>query len=331
MKHFQPFLFVLLLCLIQACGTDKSDPVQPDFLKPGDKVALIAPAYPVPDSLVKVCCERLAECGLEPVVSKNALEIYPDYPGIGGSRYAGTAAQRTEDFKWALENKDIKAIICLTGGYGSIHVLPDTDPALLRDNPKWLVGCSDITSLLMAEVGCGVQSLHGAMGYAIAEKGFEAEDTGGVLEILFGRMPEYDLPADTLNIAGKAEGILVGGNMTNIVPLLGTDFDGFEGHDCILFIEETGESMHCIERQLSAILLHHRDCIKGVIVGDFTHCGDEFAYPSNQAMVADALKGLGIPVCFGFPACHGKRNLPLPEGAKTTMTVSETGTSLRFE
>lgn len=331
MKRFQPLLFALLICLISACSTKNTDIVQPDFLKPGDKVALIAPAYPVPDSLVQVCCEKLAERGLEAVVSKNACEIYPDYPGIGGSRFAGTKEQRTEDFQWALENKDIKAIICLTGGYGCIHVLLDTDPALLRNNPKWLVGCSDITSLLVAEVGCGVPSLHGAMGYAIAEKGFEAEDTGGMLDILMGKMPEYDLPADTLNVAGKAEGIIIGGNMTNIVPLLGTEFDGFEGHDCILFIEETGESMHCIERQLSAILLHHSDCIKGVLVGDFTRCGDEFAFPSIEAMIADALKGLDIPVGFGFPACHGKRNLPLPEGVKTTMAVSESGTSLRFE
>ena len=330
MKRFHLLVWALLPCLISACATNSNEPLRPEFLKQGDKVALIAPAYPVPDSMVNVCCELLEQRGLQPVVSQNANKRYPDNPQFNGARYAGTAAERAADFEWAFKDGDIKGIICLTGGYGCIQILPEIDPSVIRDNPKWFVGCSDITSLLMATVSCGVQSIHGEMCLAIARKGLEDENIASTINLLMGEVPQYSIPADSLNIAGKAEGILVGGNMTNIVPVLGTGYDAFAGHDCILFIEETGESMHCIDRQLSAILLHHRDRIKGVIVGDFIGCGDEFAYENVKSMVQDDLKDLGIPVCFGFPAGHGKSNMALIEGARTVLSVTESGSSVEF-
>ena len=317
-------LLIVFSVLFEACSNNnsqKASVIVPEFLKSGDSIALIAPAYPVLDSMVKVCCGMLESFGLVPVIGPNAYRIHPADTMYHGARYAGTSAERAADFKWAFEDRSIKGIISLTGGYGSIHVLPYISNELISNNPKWFVGCSDITTLLLASVASGVMSVHGSMCLAIASKGLEDEGNLATIELLMGKVPSYTLPGDSLNIEGRAEGILVGGNMTNIVPVLGTEYDAFAGHDCILFIEEVGESMHCIDRQLSAILLHHKDRIKGVIVGEFVGCGDEFAYRSVESMIHDALKDLGIPVCFGFPAGHGKRNLPLVEGAMTRICV----------
>ncbi len=317
-------LLIVFSALISACSNNNSHTgsvLAPEFLKPGDSIALIAPAYPVPDSMVRVCCGMLESFGLVPVIGSNAYKIHPADTTYHGARYAGTAEERAADFRWAFEDRSIKGIISLTGGYGSIHVLPYISNELIANNPKWFVGCSDITTLIMASVASGVMSVHGSMCLAIASKGLEDESNMATIELLMGKVPSYTLHGDSLNISGEARGILVGGNMTNIVPLLGTQYDAFAGHDCILFIEEVGESMHCIDRQLSAIMLHHKDRIKGVIVGDFVSCGDEFAYRSVESMIHEALKDLGIPVCFGFPAGHGKSNMPLVEGALTSISV----------
>lgn len=299
----------------------------PSPLCSGDTVALVAPAYHMNDSLVAVSCELLKEYGFVPVLGKNALKRYPDVEGY--SSFAGSIEERKEDLLWALNDKQVKGIICLTGGYGSVHLVSKEVADAFRNNPKWFVGCSDITTLLMASVDAGVMSIHGNMCIAFAQKGMEDAGNIAVLDALKGIFPNYELPADSLNINGKAKGMLVGGNMTNIVPLLGTEYDCFEGHDCILFIEEVGESMHCIERQLSAILLHHSDRIKGVIVGDFVDCGKEFGFERGvEGMIHSRLKDMGIPVCFGFHGGHADLNLPLIEGAEVTLQVTGTSVSI---
>lgn len=298
----------------------ESIPKMPAFLKKGDRIAMIAPAYAMDDSLVKASAGMLSDMGYQPVIGKNALKRYPLTEGKG-SRFAGTPEERQEDLLWALRDTSIKGIICLTGGYGAIHTLSPEVMEAFRCNPKWFVGCSDITSLLMPAVAAGSMCIHGNMCIALATKGLDDEGNAAMLDILGGKLPRYEIPADSLNEAGEAEGILVGGNMTNIVPLLGTPYDCFTGHDCILFIEEVGESMHCIDRQLSAILLHHRDRIKGVVVGDFVGCGDDLRYSRVEEMLSETLKNLGIPVCYGFPAGHARKNMPLIEGAQVRLKV----------
>ena len=137
--------------------------VQPPYLKEGDKVALISPAYWVPEEAILQAAEVLISWGLQPVVGPHTTSLNVD-------AYAGTADERAADLLWALEDDSIKAIFCSRGGYGSMHLLNRMPLEYYRQHPKWLVGHGDITILLYAIACEGVMCVHGPMAFQIASK-----------------------------------------------------------------------------------------------------------------------------------------------------------------
>jgi len=334
MKSFEVILAALALC---SCSAQRI--IAPEYLRPGDKVAIVAPAYDMPDSVVALACTRLREAGLEPVVGAHVSSQFPSSEGV--SHYAGTPSERACDLMDAYMNPEIKAIICARGGYGSIQTLQKMDLKVMRTNPKWLVGYSDITALHLASVKAGVMSIHGNMCNKLAAEaagndstGLIAEGNWAVLDLLMGRcgkVKAYSIDPNVYNVEGKAEGMLVGGNMITMMTLMGSEYDCFAKGDVILFIEEVEESMHAIDRLFNMLMLQNRlKNVKGIIFGDFSDCGDEFSWASVEEMLSQYTAGLGIPVCFGFPAGHGDRNLPLIEGARVTLEVSAEGAMLVF-
>jgi len=129
---------------------------KPDYLKEGDKVALISPSYFTPMENVEKTADILRGWGLEPVIGPNVGKV------VDG-KYAGTVAERVSDIRWALSDPDIKAIICNRGGYGTIQLIDQLTLADLKASPKWLVGFSDISTLHGLLTRAGVMSIHGTM------------------------------------------------------------------------------------------------------------------------------------------------------------------------
>lgn len=319
------FCFLLIAVAAASCGRA----IRPEALRKGDKVALVAPSYWMPDSTISKACECIREFGLEPVVAGNVGAQMPVSDTVNRSYYAGTPAQRAEDLLWALKDDSIKAIICTRGGYGAIQMLPKLDIRELRRHPKWIVGYSDVTALHLACVKAGVMSIHGNMAGSLAGGGADEQGNKEMMKVLMGKRPRYDLQPSQYNINGEADGVLIGGNMITMMTLLGSDYDCIEDRGCILFLEEVGESMHAIDRLFNMLSLQGKmKNVKGIVFGDFTDCGDEFAYESVEAMLSAGASGLGIPVAFGLPAGHGELNLPLIEGAPTTLSVTSRGASL---
>jgi len=297
--------------------------VQPDYLKPGDKVALISPSYYTPMENVEKTADILRGWGLVPVIGPNVGKVE-------AGQYAGTVAERVSDIRWALAQKDVKAIICNRGGYGSIQLIRKLSLDELAENPKWMVGFSDITTLHGMFTRAGVMSIHGTMSSLLAEGGTDATSTL-MRDLLMGTVPHYEVPAHKQNIEGKATGILVGGNICTFAPNLGTRADATLGKDLILFIEEVEESMHNIDRQFNILALNGvLDRCKGVILGDFTDCGSEFTYEGVEEMLCNYLRDWNIPVLCGFPAGHDKVNLPLVMGSSVTIDVRKDGASVSF-
>jgi muramoyltetrapeptide carboxypeptidase len=296
---------------------------KPDYLKPGDKVALISPSYFTPMENVEKTAEVLRNWGLEPVIGPNVGKV------VDG-RYAGTVSERVSDIRWALDDPSIKAIICNRGGYGTIQLIDQLTLAELKGSPKWLVGFSDISTLHGLFTCAGVMSIHGTMSSFLAKGGTDASSTL-MRDLLIGYVPRYELPAHKQNIVGKASGILVGGNICTFVPNLGSQADATRGKDLILFIEEVEESMHNIDRQMRILQMNGvLDRCKGIILGEFTDCGTEFTYESVEAMLNEMLKDYHIPVLCGFPGGHGDVNLPLVMGANVTIDVRNDGATLQF-
>jgi len=300
-----------------------SNCIKPDYLQRGDKVALISPSYFTPMENVEKTADVLRDWGLEPVIGPNADKV------VDG-RYGGTPAERISDIRWALADPAVKAIICNRGGYGTIQLIDLLTLAELKASPKWLVGFSDISTLHGLMNRAGVMSIHGTMSSFLAKGGTDKTSTL-MRDLLLGQVPRYELPAHKENITGQASGMLVGGNLCTFVPNLGSQADATKGHDLILFVEEVGESMHNIDRQMRILQMNGvLDRCKGVILGEFTDCGSEFTYESVEAMLHVMLADYHIPVLCGFPGGHGDVNLPLVMGANVTIDVRDDGATLQF-
>ena len=298
--------------------------MKPDYLKAGDKVALISPSYFTATENVEKTADVLRGWGLEPVIGPNVGKV------VDG-RYAGTVAERVSDIRWALDDPSVKAIICNRGGYGSIQLIDQLTLSELKASPKWVVGFSDISTLHGLWNRAGVMSMHGTMSSFLAKGGTDETSTL-MRDLLLGQVPRYELPAHRQNITGKASGVLVGGNLCTFVPNIGSQADATKGQDLILFVEEVEESMHNVDRQMRILQMNGvLNRCKGVVLGEFTDCGKEFTYESIEAMLHDLLAPYGIPVLCGFPAGHGDVNLPLVMGAPVTIDVRADGATLTFD
>lgn len=297
----------------------------PEFLSPGDKVALISPSYYTPMENVDTASMVLREWGLVPVVGQNVGETY-----LG--KYAGTPKERLSDLLWALHDPSIKAILCNRGGYGTIQLVDLLSLKDMADNPKWLIGFSDITTLHGMETRAGVMSIHGTMSSLITPHFGKDLSSALVRDILMGTIPQYEIPPHPRNRFGTASGVLVGGNICTFTPLIGTSADATAGKDIILFIEEVEENMHNIDRLFNTLILNGvLNRCKGVILGEFTDCEANLDFGSVEEMLVSYLKDYGIPVCCGFPGGHGDVNLPLIMGAPVSLEVTPDGSTLTFD
>ena len=275
--------------------------VKPAYLTTGDTVALISPAYYTPMENVEATANLLRSWGLVPVIGPNVGKI------VDG-KYAGTIDERASDIRWAFNEPSIKAIICNRGGYGTIQLIEHIPLSELTASPKWLVGFSDISTLHGLLSRAGVMSIHGTMSSYLANGGTDETSTM-MRDLLMGQVPCYHLPAHAQDITGVASGILVGGNL----------------------VEEVGESMHNIDRQMRILQMNGvLDRCKGIILGEFEGCGSEFTYENVEEMIRQLVEPYEIPMLCGFPAGHGDVNMPLVMGAPVTIDVRNDGATLMF-
>ena len=296
--------------------------VQPPYLKAGDKVALVSPAYWVPQDALKLAAETIRSWGLQPVIG-------PNTNNLNVNAYAGTADERAADLLWALEDNSIKAILCSRGGYGSIHLLNRIPLECYQQHPKWLIGHGDITILLYAVAGAGVMSIHGPMAFQIASS--QEPATSLARNILFGTQPQYRIPGHAYNRIGRAEGILIGGNLTSYSAVVGTRYHLPPKQDIILFIEEVEESLHSIDRLFYKLTLQPEfERVKGIIFGTFSSIRYDLQYGSVEQMLIAHLHEYDIPICCGFPV-GSNSCIPLIEGARCSLEVKTDWAMLTFK
>ena len=297
---------------------------QPAFLQAGDKIALLSPSYNTPMENVEAAAAVLRGWGFEPVIGAHVGEVYR-------GKYAGKPKERVSDLEWALRDPSIKAILCNRGGYGTIRLVDLLPMEELAAHPKWLVGYSDITTLLEMENRAGVMSIHGTMGTHLAQTRGNDPSSTLLRDLLLGQVPAYKVPAHPENRPGHATGILVGGNLCTFTPILGTQADATLGRDIILFIEEVEEDMSHIDRLINTLILNgvFERC-KGIVLGEFTGCKANLDFDSVEDMICSYVP-VGIPVLCGFPTGHDDVNLPLVMGAPVTLDVTAAGASLTFD
>ena len=304
--------------------------IYPPRLREGDRVIILSPSSKIDKAFLRGAVRRLQSWGLEPVLAPHA--------GSSHGTYAGSMAQRLRDLQEALDDPQARAILCSRGGYGAVHLVDKLDFTRFRQQPKWLIGFSDITALHNVFQHEGFASLHAPMARHLT---VEPDDDPAMLALrgfLFGHYPEgrqdfgVACEAHRLNHRGTARGILRGGNLSVFYGLRGTPWD-IPAEGTLLFLEDVGERPHAVERMMYNLKLGgvlERLC--GLIIGQFTEYEENrsLGKPLYEAL-ADVLKPYGIPACFGFPVGHVTRNMPLPCGAEAVLEVGKKEVTLSFK
>lgn len=285
----------------------------PAPLKPGDKIAVVSPAGIVKPSNVYNAIPILKDRGWN-------VEVYPHAFDRFGT-FAGRPEARLADLKAALTDPSVRAIMCSRGGYGVVHLLEDLSELDLRADPKWVIGFSDISALHALMASQRVASIHSHMTSHLASYGEDDPDTQALFNILEGRGNRYVVASNPHNRQETARGPLLGGNLSVISDLMGTPFDMFAAGS-ILFIEDVSEPAYKIERMLYQLRLSGvMESLAGLIVGKFSKCALDVDFRSMETTIAHVVEPFDFPVCFDVPIGHVSHNLPLIEGAETTLTV----------
>ena len=210
--------------------------MRPEFLKPGDTVAVMAIASaPSEAQLAANWKEQLESWGLKVKIGANITATYP-------GDFAGTHQQRADDLATFIADKEVKAIISIRGGYGTMHTIKNLNLEAFKENPKWLVGYSDITILHYALQKMGIESIHGAMPGTFTEE-FDGFSQNSLKDALFGNVAAYTTNPSKYNTFGTAQGRLIGGNLTLMRNLVATPNDHNFDEPTILFIEDIDERM----------------------------------------------------------------------------------------
>lgn len=279
----------------------------PERLLQGDLIGVIAPAGPVTPPEIQPAIQILRERGYK-VLEGPHLYRRQGY-------LAGSDEDRLDDLHLMFRHGEVKAVLCARGGYGTPRLLEKIDYDLIRQNPRILIGYSDITALLLAVYHrTGLVVYHGPMAKGMAAA---SQDNIDLLLGLLSSGSNTGFELDQRNVlrGGKARGRMLGGNLSMLASLAGTSFlPSFKSR--IMLIEERGEPLYRIDRMLTQLRLSGvLDGLEAVIAGNFIDCGDIM---DVNNLIIDLIPG-ACPVYSGFPIGHGDDNRVLPLGVEAVL------------
>ena len=294
--------------------------LKPSRLRPGDRVAVIAPASPFNRDEFDKGVAELQRLGFEPVFEDTIFD------GRGGY-LSGTASVRARAFLEAWHDPSMRALIAVRGGYGSVHLLPYLDKEDLRATPKAFIGYSDLTSVLAyLTASCGIVSFHGPMLDRRLGRGIDAYDSDTFLRSLTSTEPLGELPAPALEAfsKGEAAGPLMGGTLAQLVASLGTPYAIKPPAGHVLFLEDVSERPYRLDRMLTQLRLAGIvDSASAVVLGEFLECDEPGGQPSARSVLAELLKDFAGPVVYGFPSGHTAGPLvTLPFGVRARVLAN---------
>jgi muramoyltetrapeptide carboxypeptidase len=292
--------------------------ITPSPLKPGDKIGIVAPSRKISEDELKEAMHLFESWGYEVVPGDNIYEIF--------HQFAGKDQVRAQDFIQMIQNPEIKAIVCARGGYGTIRLLEELNHEVIRRNPKWIVGYSDITVLhSYFNKVIAFETIHGSMPINCLPETAQNETWTRLRGVMEGKPLSYEISSHGLNRNGRAEGMLVGGNLSVLFSLRGT-FCDIDTDGRILFLEDLDEYLYHIDRMMMNLKIAGKlKKLKGIIVGGMSDMKDNTVPFGRDAyeIIADAVSDYDYPVIFNFPAGHCEPNLPLIFGRKVKLDVGE--------
>ena len=289
----------------------------PPYLLPGERIRIVSPSGKVQQDKVLPGIELLQDEGYEVVIGNHVFDNH--------FQYAGTDRQRASDLQEAISDPDTKAIVCARGGYGTVRIIEGIDFSPLVDNPKWLVGFSDITVLHTVLNKLKVATIHGAMPAFFLESKKPTRSFYSLIDMLYSGKSHIEASSHSMNRLGNCCGELVGGNLSLIYSLQGTPWQ-LETDGKILLIEDLSEYLYHLDRMmLNLKLAGQLKNLAGLVVGGFTGMKDNEDPFGKSAVeiILEAVQDYDYPVCFDFPVGHLPKNLALMLGVSYRMEVGE--------
>lgn len=287
--------------------------IRPPRVRPGDRVAVVAPSGPVPR-------ERFIDGAA--ILGARYRLVYDERIFERRGFLAGEDDARADELNRALADSSVAAVVCARGGYGLLRILHRLDAAAFLRAPKPIVGFSDVTALHAWVARAGVVSVLGPVITQLPT--LPAEDCAALWALLESDAPPPSLAGLRALAPGRCEGPLIGGNLELLSRLVGTHaaapLDG-----AVLILEDYNERPYRLDRQLTQLLSAGAlERVRGVVLGDFVKC-DEPDMPTPEEVLIERLGPLGVPIVAGAPVGHGARNRALPHGALARLDA-EAGT-----
>ena len=296
--------------------------IQPLYLQKGDSVAIVSTARKISSDKIIPAIKLLENWGLNVIIGETI--------GSEENQFAASDEKRIADFQQMLDNPKVKAIWCARGGYGTVRLIDKLDFSAFKKYPKWIVGYSDITVLHSHIHNFEIETLHATMPINIENNSKQALAT--LKMSLFGKSLSYEIPADEKNKTGNASGELVGGNLSVLYSLLGSN-SSIKTNGKILFIEDLDEYLYHIDRMCMNLKRNgYFTHLKGLAVGGMTNMHDnEIPFGKTaEEIILDSVSEYDFPVVFNFPAGHLDDNRALILGRKIELNVSPEKTTLKF-
>ena len=297
--------------------------ITPKTLQENDTIGIVSTARKISIDEINPAIELLKSWNLK---VKTGQTI-----GLEDHQFAGTDEQRTKDIQNMLDDESIKAIWCARGGYGTVKIIDQLNFDKFKQSPKWIIGYSDVTVLLNHINNLGYESLHATMPINVKKNSSEALQS--LKNALFAKPLSYKIPSHKFNGKGKVEGELIGGNLSILYSLLGTE-TALNTNDKILFIEDLDEYLYHVDRMMQNLKRNgYFDNLKGLIVGSMSDMKDNTVPFGKTAeeIVYDICKDFDFPICFGFPSGHLDDNRALIFGRAIALEIGNTFSTIEFQ
>ncbi|MCX6316557.1 MAG: LD-carboxypeptidase [Bacteroidetes bacterium] len=295
--------------------------ITPPCLKEGDTIGIVCPAGYMAAEKAQTCIHTLQEWGYR-------VQTGTTLGGHSTTYFSGTDEERLRDLQRMLDDSSINAILFGRGGYGTGRIIDHINWKKFRKHPKWIIGYSDITVIHShLHRNFGISSLHAPMAGAFNDEGYKNEYILSLKNALEGKKAVYNADGHAKNREGEATGELVGGNLSLLAHLMGSESE-IKTKNRILFLEDVGEQLYNIDRMLHQLKRSGKLAkLAGLIFGGFTEVKDT-ERPFGKAIhdiLSEIVQEYDYPVCYDFPVSHTDKNYALKIGVEYTLRVKTNG------
>jgi muramoyltetrapeptide carboxypeptidase len=297
----------------------------PPYLKSGDKVGIVSTAKRTKPEEIVDGIQLLKSWDLIPVIGKHTFNEQ--------HFFAGTDEERTEDLQDMLDNSSIKAIIFTKGGYGTMKIIDALDFTNFKKNPKWIVGYSDITVLHNHIHNFNIETIHAVMLQGIPK--CTSESKTSLKRALFGESLTYEISKNenNKNTESVVEGVLVGGNLSMLYALIGSNSD-IDTSNKILFFEDIDEYLYHLDRILISLKRSGKlSNLKAILVGgmvDIKESTLDYGKTANE-IILEETNSFHYPIYFGFPSGHQEDNRALIFGREIKINSDDNTIKIEFK